>query len=220
MKLVVLFFGCLFSIGYLGQKESKKINSKNMFGTPYVDSNFEKFDFNLYNSRIDKSSPVFERISEDGTLVRLMNIQAGLFYRATAHNSYFSVNKTYHSNGNIREKGLCFHVSCGTFRKGTWFEFNEQGKLIKEINYDKYYKFTFEQVLAFCEREGIRVDKGPILQSTGYHTIISRRVSIVFDDTSFWKIEWLKRPDCIETIVLNGNTGAITSREERKYINN
>lgn len=39
-------------------------------------------------------------------------------------------------------KGLI--VNNGNALIGTWYEFNEQGKLIKEIHYDKNYKFTLK----------------------------------------------------------------------------
>ena len=70
------------------------------------------------------------------------------------------VNIHFYKNNNIKMKGLFFN-SLGSrgFQKGTWYEFDEQGKLIKEIDYDKFYKFTFEDILKFCEREKIKISK-------------------------------------------------------------
>ena len=103
------------------------------------------------------------------------------------------------------------------FQKGIWYEFDEQGNLIKEMDYDKPFKFTFEDIVKFCERENIPLTKGPIMQSTGFHTTIRRSVE---NNKAIWQIEWLKKPDIIEKILIDGVTGEVISKKDMKYINN
>ncbi|WP_131537903.1 hypothetical protein [Pedobacter nototheniae] len=185
---------------------------------PVVDKKFEIFDSEKYN-RLLKLNPDYpSEFLNDGTYIEIIKSKSGNAYFETPSNSYFKIVKGYFKNNKIEGKGLVFNA--GDFRKGIWYEFNENGQLIKETNYDKYYKFTFEDILKFCEREHIEVKKGPILQSTGFHTAIRRGYSLLMDNVSWWEIDWLKRSDVIETIKLNGNTGVVVEKIERGYINN
>ena len=55
------------------------------------------------------------------------------------------------------------------------------------------------------------------MQSTGFHTTIRRSVE---NNKAIWQIEWLKKPDIIEKILLDGVTGEVISKKDMKYINN
>nr|WP_199158259.1 hypothetical protein [Pedobacter sp. ASV2] len=211
-KHCLLFCVVLLNIQCIAQVRSKKII------IPIVDKDFEKFDSIKYENRLNKTSSVLREFLSDGAYIELHMAKAGFAYLSTSPNSYFTTMKEYYQNRNIKFKGAVFNA--GDFRKGIWYEFNENGQLIKETNYDKYYKFTFEDILKFCEREHIEVKKGPILQSTGFHTAIRRGYSLLMDNVSWWEIDWLKRSDLIETIKLNGNTGVVVEKIERSYINN
>nr|WP_199158258.1 hypothetical protein [Pedobacter sp. ASV2] len=185
---------------------------------PIIDKNFEIFDSVRYSRLFEKNPHYQSEFLADGTYIEMTVANAGKNYLETTPNSYLMISKAYFNNGNIKSKGLAFNADA--FQKGIWYEFNENGQLIKETDYDKYYKFTFEDILKFCEREHIEVKKGPILQSTGFHTAIRRGYSLLMDNVSWWEIDWLKKSDLIETIKLNGNTGVVVEKIERGYINN
>ena len=172
---------------------------------PIIDNKFEVFDNNKYIELAEKNKKSQEHFDENGNYLQMIKANAGSATYFTSKNSYFTIFKEYYKSGRINKKGLKFNV-WGGFNFGTWYEFDEQGKLIKEIDYDKPFKFTFEDLLKFCEKEKIRVDKGPILQSTGYHTKIRRGVK---NEKPWWEIEHLKKPDLIETIKLDGISGEI-----------
>ena len=126
---------------------------------PTIDNQFEKLDFNLLNE-INKKRYI-QKIDIDENYTELILLTKTITFRLTYKNSYFKIIKVYNNNGDIKLKGIGFNGNA--FQKGIWYEFDEQGNLIKEIDYDKPYKFTFEDLLKFCEKEKIQVDKGPIL---------------------------------------------------------
>ena len=183
-------------------------NIKNM--TPTVDNQFETFENKTFNN-----NKTFKEFLPNGNYIEIMRFISGIQYTETYNDSYYKIIKIYYPKGNIKAKGINFN---GTgFSSGIWYDFDENGKLIKETNYDEPYKFTFEDILQFCKKENIEVKKGPILQSTGYHTTIRRDVQ---NGKVWWEIRWLKTPDTIETIKLDGETGKVLSRTEQHYTNN
>jgi hypothetical protein len=183
---------------------------------PIVTKDFETFNQFQYENRKDKNTSVLREFLEDGTYLEVDGLGDIKQSWETPKYSFFKISKYYYKNKNIKNKGLGFNS--GGFPKGTWYEFDEKGNLIKEIDYDKNYKFTFEDILNFCEKENIRVDKGPILQSTGFHTRIYRDRPYLGKNN--WGISWLKKVDIIEDIVIDGTTGKVLSRTDRGYENN
>lgn len=184
---------------------------------PTVDNKFEKFDEIIYKKNKTTQSSSVSINLPDGKYIEMINVNSGAAYYETAKDSYFTIVKDFYKNFNIKFKGVGINSNPLGYKKGIWYEFDESGKLIKEIDYDKPFKFTFEDILKFCEKENITVEKGPILQSTGWHTTISRGLE---NNHPYWSIEWLKKPDVLEKITLDGITGKVVSRTERQYINN
>nr|WP_294787505.1 hypothetical protein [uncultured Flavobacterium sp.] len=182
---------------------------------PKIDKNFEVFDSVKFNNSKKENPYVLREFFSDGTYIELDQGSYGKGYKLTPKNSLYQISKTYYKSGNIKVKGIGFNGD--GFYVGTWYYFDESGKLIKETDYDKPYKFTFEEIVKFCENEKIPLQKGPILQSTGYHTVIRRDFNA---ESSWWQIEWLKKPNVIEIITLDGNTGKILKRQDTDYTNN
>ncbi len=179
-----------------------------------IDNHSETFNLNAY-PEINKLESINKKT--DSGFIEIMKNKSNFSYKFTPDNSLFKIVKVYHLNRNIQSKGLTLNLPWTTFPKGTWYEFNENGKLIKEIDYDKPYKFTFEDILKFCEKEGIPLTKGPVLQSTGFHTTITRRIE---KEKPIWEIEWKKKFNIVESIILDGTSGKIISRRESEFINN
>ncbi|WP_123872968.1 hypothetical protein [Chryseobacterium contaminans] len=187
---------------------------KSLLMMPKIDNKFEKFDQDHYNKIYKKDIYLaYDKLS-DGTYIEMDQSKNMKSYVETPLNSYYRITKIYYTNGNIKSKGLSSNT--GYFQKDIWYEFDEQGNLIKETDYDKPFKFTFEDILKFCEKENIEIKKGPISQS-GWHNIISRKIET---DKPIWKIERLKRSDLVEIITLDGITGKVIKRETEEYLNN
>lgn len=182
---------------------------------PEIDNKFEKFDDVKYQNRINKNEFTLREINQNQSYLEMGFDRDGGFTIFTYPYAYFSITKIYYPNGIIKSKGVSSNT--GRFQKGIWYEFDEEGKLIKEINYDKPYKFTFEDILKFCEKQNIKIEKGPILQGTGWHNEISRTIE---NGQPSWKIEYLKKTNLIEIIKLDGITGKVLGTETYEYINN
>jgi len=192
-------------------------------GYPIVTKEFELFDFETYQ----KTS---YRVRAPGGIVININVSefgpnAGIYFNTYHPNSYFSLFRQFRLDGTLVRKGLSYVQG---FQKGVWYYFDEAGRLTKEVNYDEPFKFTFEDVLMFCEKQNIRVEKGFFSRESAnwpaniLATEIYRKRSIL---RSKWEIEY-KIPDepnnynrIIEKkIVLNGKTGRVITKRQRTVI--
>ena len=187
---------------------------KNTLMTPEIDNKFEKFDNIYYNTIYNKDIYLAYQKLENGTYIEMDQSKSMKSYVETPSESYYRITKIYYPNGNIKSKGIS--ANTGRFRKGIWYEFDERENLVKEVDYDQPFKFTFEDILKFCEKENIKIDKGPILQN-GWHNEISRKID---NGHPVWKIEYLKKRNLVEIIKLDGITGKILGTETYEYINN
>lgn len=177
---------------------------------------FEKFDEARFGHLIKDG--VYRGSLDYDYYVEILRSEKDTYYYLYHENDYFALIRAFYTNGNIKHKGLCFNWF--SFKKGVWRFFNEQGEVVNEVDYDAPFEFTFEDLLGFCKKEGITVEKGYIPQSSGYHTSIYREVS---DRECWWQIEHLKIVDksaIAEQICLDGKTGNVISRKEYEYINN
>ncbi len=223
MKKVVLF--CIIHLFFLSCSAQKDNHNSQNFADmqyPIVSKDFEKFDTTFYE-QIKSSGFNTSRVettSSNGDFIEMIKTSSGSTSRAIGKDDYFALTKSYFSNNNIKSKGLYFNVSWGGFKKGTWYEYDDQGNLVKEVNYDTPYQFTFEDILEFCKQNKIPVEKGPILQSTGFHTVINRYTQEDQSNSPIWKIEWLKKHDLIEEITLDGINGKVLDQKETEYRNN
>lgn len=181
--------------------------------TPEIDNKFERFDSIRFNLSTKENPNILRDFQPNGNYIEMSVSKSGKYYLEYYKDSYFMISKSYHLNGNIKKKGIAFN---DFFSKGIWYEFDEEGKLIKEIDYDEPFKFTFEDVLKFCEKQNIKIEKGPISQN-GWHNLISREIE---NGKPVWKIEYLKKTNLIEIIKLDGITGKVLGAETYDYINN
>ena len=69
-------------------------------------------------------------------------------------NTFFVLKNQYYKNGILKITGLYFKSS---FRKGIWKEYDEQGHLIKETDYDKGFNYTWEDLLKFLKEREIKI---------------------------------------------------------------
>ncbi|WP_376777380.1 hypothetical protein [Flavobacterium covae] len=208
----------LLLLAFIEIGHAQKINDTTM-KEPIITKDFEKFDYDFFNKnkKTDENESIkfyyVEKTLDDGTYIEMYE---GV-YKEIKKGNYFKIIKTfYKSNGNILVKGLTLNnnIQC---KIGTWYEFSEDGKLIKETNYDAPYKFTFEQVLQFCEKEKIPLTKGPI--TGGIHPEIARGIDNALKK-NVWYVSWFKQSDLIETFVLDAETGKIIDKKYSEYINN
>ena len=181
---------------------------------PTVTDEFEVFDEALYKAMEKDVLGNVHKYLKDGTYFEIWKGKNDYIYNYFPFNSYFSVHKKYYrSNGYIMRKGISYVNGFGI---GLWYEFDEKGILVKTINCDTPFTFSFEDILAYCKAYHIEVTKG--YQRIGFHNRIHRFVND--DGSCYWVIKHLKRYDLIEAIYLDGKTGKELKREDIKYINN
>lgn len=173
---------------------------------------FEQFDEDRYNSRSDKEDDLIIDLP-DGTHIELTTWARGMAYSMLPKNSHFKLVKTYYLNRNIESKG--FMINNGDARFGIWYEYNENGELVNEVNYDTPYTYTIENIIQFCNQNNIPLQKGYV------HKSFTTNINKGNDGTCYWwEIEHLKETDLIETIRLSGKTDEIMQVRTMDYINN
>ncbi|MFK7050600.1 hypothetical protein FLACOL_01719 [Flavobacterium columnare] len=181
---------------------------------PIVTKDFEKFNQDEYSFLKEEQPEIYRGFDQERNYIVIVKADAGISFTKNFNNSYFAVSKIFYSNGNIKRKGIAFNNS---FCKSIWYEFSEDGKLIKETNYDEPYKFTFEKILQFCEKEKIPLTKEPI--TNGVHSQINRTYDEKFKQ-NVWYVSWFKQTDLIEIFVLDGESGKLLEKRYMDYINN
>jgi hypothetical protein len=129
-----------------------------------------------------------------------------LFARfVTPKNSLFTTYKEYHPNRRLWMKYERYNND--GFTKGIFYEYNEEGKLIKAIDWDKPFNFTWEQVKKYCEEE-LKLDL--IKDNIGIGN------NLEYPDYNFpmWSISYLGQymdnsKYGLIHILINGNTGEL-----------
>jgi hypothetical protein len=127
--------------------------------------------------------------------------------------SYFSVTKNYFKNGNIEIKGVAFNNGS---EYGIWYEFDDEGKLIKEINTDEGYTFGWKDIISYCEANKIPLTKG-YKEFDGFQTRIYKKESE--KSKKIWVITYLLPVgDKLMEITLDGKTGKELKRKKLDFI--
>ncbi|KMQ61257.1 hypothetical protein ACM39_17725 [Chryseobacterium sp. FH2] len=247
--LSFIAFGCK---GQEPNKKSDTLirKSKEMYYIPNINSNFETFDFKrtreetlkipsqaaalqdseakekgyYYEGKLDENRSIYRSFFEIMGENKKFIIKPGeydpleiIYY----NNSPFMIQKTFYPNGNIKEKGL--KIVKGNVYKGTWYYFDENGKLTHTIDNDKLFGFSWEDVEKFMEEQKI-----PMLLGNANHSgnSINRWSPLIYPQSSekdstqkagrkLWRITW--RGDSFNQyfeIVLDGDTGKMLTRKK------
>jgi antitoxin component YwqK of YwqJK toxin-antitoxin module len=212
MKTKIIFYILiLLSVNIIYAQNKKQMKKQEKTYLPPVTPEFETFDTVRFNRiKVKNYLDTVEKLP-DGTVIIMGMYGVVSFYGEIPPSSRFAIIKNYYPNGNIQSKGLGFNYD--RFAKGVWYYYDEAGNLEKTTDYDKPFKFTFEQVLKFCEREGIFFKKG-YLGWDGKERPSIRRTYTPEQDICYWEIRWFnQKKGKIEYIYLDGVTGKEISRE-------
>ena len=180
-------------------------------------NDFEWFDQARFDQRPNKKSDSWEMYLPNGTYIQLMDDAVGSrsgkeaekkYYTAIPKDSYFMLRKVYYPSGRIWTKGWAY---VDFFEKGVWPNFDDDGNLSFKYDWDNLFTFTFEDVLKFCQKNGIKVEKGRIIKPGSGITTSIKRYTI--GDRCWWEIRYEKNWIQIETIYLDGRNGKIVHRE-------
>jgi hypothetical protein len=128
---------------------------------------FEKFNLedwrnNYKDFKLDEKGLI---ILEDGTKVDPLvirtyehgfeEIESIKEYSTPPKPAFYSIEKVFHLNKNIKEKGKNLGLN-SRIKIGIWYYFDEEGNLIKEVDEDKKFgKFGYNDLLKFLDNEGV-----------------------------------------------------------------
>ena len=207
---------------------------------PNVNSNFEKFDFqktkdeylkNLkkkgdlqnpeaklysysYTEKIDDNRTIYRDYYEVRNKKDIKQFGESYPLEITYYNnSSFKIRKFFYPNGNIKEKGL--YIVSGGFNKGIWYYFNQDGKLTEITDYDKKFKYSWEEVEKFMEKNKIPMPLGNIYihgKTKIYRseTSIFNHSSDLKKNASIWSIIYKgDEYNQYKEIILDADTGKI-----------
>ncbi len=114
-----------------------------------LNKDFEKFDVKaFYKENVDglaKTYTLYENLIEESA-----GENGGWFLKnETSQKSLYTKYKEYYHNGNIKSKKTTFGSGCPI---GIEYEYDENGKLIKETDLDKPYKINVEDIIEFLKK--------------------------------------------------------------------
>ena len=175
----------------------------------------EKFDIEAYNKR--KIDPGYEGYYlKDSTHISQFDAGGKGVYKyyievVSNPSKLFQEYRVFYYNGNLKLKGLQFS---NDFKKGLWKEYDEQGNLIKETDYDAPYKFTWEDILEFIKKRKIDMStlQFQINRGFDYGNFDESK-----KDKPFWAITYEDGSEMMKVIILNGINGKVIKEYNEDY---
>ncbi|PIE47951.1 MAG: hypothetical protein CSA40_01955 [Flavobacteriales bacterium] len=166
----------------------------------------EKFDITTFEK--NKVNGECNYILEDGTKIKQFSTNEYYIEIITPPKpALFERYKKFYKTGELYLFFIIFPNDFIKLRK----EYDKTGKLIEEIDYDKPFKFTFEQLLDLIKKEKDTIDL------FDKHTIISRGV---IEQDTVWEIVYRKTYGRRERIIVDGITGEILKRNYYLHLDN
>ncbi|MCD8418600.1 hypothetical protein J2Q11_13110 [Tenacibaculum finnmarkense genomovar finnmarkense] len=185
------------------------------FYIPTIDNSFETFKLEEYNKENENGFSL--RKNQNKTILRVggNTYSEGIYF----DNSPFNISKNFYDNGNIESKWISFNHGSRYVEKGIWYDYDREGRLIKTIDYDKGYAFTWEDVLNYCVTNNIPITLG-YNREGGHHTSIQKEESEEFK-RKVWAITYMDTTGVgigkglpLEAKILDGNTGKVLKTEK------
>ncbi|WP_228414861.1 hypothetical protein [Chryseobacterium sp. G0201] len=177
-----------------------------------MDNKFEKINIDEYKKNQKNNTLI---LNQENKKIIIFHLENNYFSDVYENNNPFKIEKIFFINGNIKEKALAFNNGASV---GTWYHFDETGRLIKEENTDEGYDFKPEDVVKYCESHKIKLPKG--YQDSGYKTSVYKKE---IDGKKVWQISYViavGKEEFIEEIILDGKTGKLIKKKQVSYINN
>ncbi len=109
------------------------------------------FDIEVFHK--NKVNNEYNFILEDGTTVRQIEWKDEYDEIRYNNKSYFEIYTSYYKNGNLKMFVERFPNRFVKYIK----EYDEEGNLIKETDYDKEFEFTWEQLLKILEERNVDI---------------------------------------------------------------
>ncbi len=173
----------------------------------HIKQNMERFNIE-YFERHAVDDEQTETI-DDGSVITRLRYAYGFTERIVPRGGYFDTYKEFHPNGNLRTKGLVFKK--GGFKAGKWPEYEENGSLEKETNYDAPYKLDVAQVLDMVRQRKIS------FSMTDSYSKINRNI---LKGTPTWVVEWKEQPSRMERLFIEDATARVVKQDFYQFVDN
>lgn len=208
MKKLVFIFIILSFTSCIAQKNLKM---EQEIIIPEITKEFETFDIKEFNT---KKLNEEVRKKEDDKLIILLDYSNGYSKSVYYDKSAFSVVNNYYLNGNIEIKGVRFNNGS---EYGTWYHYDEKGNLTEEENIDEGYDFGWLDVIKYCHKKDIQLEKG-YPKRGGIKTEIYKNEE---EGKKVWTISYYKpKTDEYIEVTLDGKTGKEIKRRDLEFIGN
>ncbi|MFD2592285.1 hypothetical protein ACFSTE_15715, partial [Aquimarina hainanensis] len=108
--------------------------------------------FDIETFEKNKIDNEYKIVTKDSTIIKQGLWHSGYEEIISYKGSYIQTYNKYYKTGILKLTGDFYS---NDFEKGVWKEYDEQGNLIKETDYDAPYKFTWEDVLKLIKERKI-----------------------------------------------------------------
>lgn len=160
------------------------------------------FDIETFNK--NKTQTEYNFITKDSTVIEQDEDYDEYYETIKPKNSYFQTINRYYKSGKLKSTVERFP---NNFLAGILKKYDQQGTLIKETDYDKPFKFTFDDILKFIKKRGIDMKAHDFILSRGK---INGKLS--------WDITWEKEDKTgLRRAWIDGVTGKITKEFDENY---
>lgn len=200
LELLTILSFIIFSCDSQNKEKKKQTTQKK------IERTTETFDIETFDK--NKIIDEYNFVLENGTKIRQTSSSDSYSeYITHPKPELFIEFKGYYKNGKLKRYVIRYPNNFQKIRK----EYNKDGKLIEEINYDTPFKFTFEELLELLKKEKETID------IFNKNTSIARGINGVdwqgkIDTNYTWYIEWKKTYGRRETLKVHGVTGEILER--------
>jgi antitoxin component YwqK of YwqJK toxin-antitoxin module len=194
MRIVYAIVLTLFILGCSQPGESQEKN-----GTEQKKIEMEVFNIKKFNENKNEAGN-FIFTHDDGTVItQFGNEQSGYFEYARKPGELFESRKGFHPNGRLKLEGMMYHNS---FLKGEWKHYNPESELVKTVNHDEPFKYSWEDIQKLCDDKKIN-----LLHS---NTRITRQIE---GNSAIWTVEWQFATAQLLSLTIDGRNGDVLKEE-------
>lgn len=191
----------MLSITYAQKKKKEKYN--------IIKNKMEKFDIARFLKNRNNNNNYYFKNEQNQEVEQTWYDPAKFEYSETVYyNDMYGIYKRFYSNGMIKYKSQ--FVRNGELTIYNEHHFNERGDLIKKVDAQKKYKFKWDDVVVFCEKNNIDLKKATFNDAYSGHKGYGENLSFPVLPSVVWFIEYYgKYEDRVGFIyiTLDGLTG-------------
>ena len=145
MKFLIIILTITFSnTSCVGQKKSNQQNN-----SVIMTQDLDTFDIKTFNENKINNQYTFTKPNGD---IVIQEYRDNYYYQETnIKDDIIDTYKAFYISGKFKDKGSFYE----RIPVGKYIKYNEKGEIIEERDFDKYYKFTLEDVIKYCKEKDL-----------------------------------------------------------------